>query len=76
MRDGCQCGRWILGWGRNAPVTPMRRPPEGEGQAPSHRNAYLRLDDAALLKQCHQERYRASGPGGQPVAEGLLRQPS
>jgi hypothetical protein len=23
------------------------------------------MDDAALLKQCRQERYRASGPGGQ-----------
>ena len=30
-----------------------------------HRNAYLRLDDGALLKQCRVERYRASGPGGQ-----------
>ncbi len=29
------------------------------------RNAYLRLSDAALLKQCREERYRASGPGGQ-----------
>lgn len=29
------------------------------------RNAWLRLDDVALLKQCRQERYRASGPGGQ-----------
>ena len=38
----------------------------GEGKAyPSHRDAWLRLDDAALLKECHQERYRASGPGGQ-----------
>jgi len=31
----------------------------------SDRNAWLRLDDAALLKQCREERYRASGPGGQ-----------
>ena len=31
----------------------------------STRNAWLRLDDAALLKQCAEERYRASGPGGQ-----------
>ncbi len=30
----------------------------------SRRDAWLRLDDAALLKECHQERYRASGPGG------------
>lgn len=29
------------------------------------RNAYLRLDDAALLRQCREERYRVSGPGGQ-----------
>ena len=33
--------------------------------ATSTRNAWLRLDDAALLKQCDEERYRASGPGGQ-----------
>ncbi len=40
--------------------------PDGEEEAPSsRRNAWLRLDDAALLKECHQERYRASGPGGQ-----------
>ena len=31
----------------------------------SRRNAWLRLDDEALLRQCRQERYRASGPGGQ-----------
>ena len=31
----------------------------------SHRTPYLRLDDIALLKECRQERYRASGPGGQ-----------
>jgi hypothetical protein len=31
----------------------------------SQRNGWLRLDDAALLAQCRQERYRASGPGGQ-----------
>ena len=29
------------------------------------RNDWLRLDDAALLKDCRQERYRGSGPGGQ-----------
>ena len=40
--------------------------PTPEGEAPSsRRDAWLRLDDAALLKECHQERYRASGPGGQ-----------
>lgn len=31
----------------------------------SDRNGWLRLDDAALLRQCREERYRASGPGGQ-----------
>lgn len=36
-------------------------------QAPSQstRNAWLRLTDAELLRQCRQERYKASGPGGQ-----------
>ncbi len=29
------------------------------------RSGWLRLDDVALLKQCREERYRASGPGGQ-----------
>jgi hypothetical protein len=29
------------------------------------RDDWLRLDDAALLRQCREERYRASGPGGQ-----------
>jgi len=33
--------------------------------AGSNRNDWLRLDEAALLKQCREERYRASGPGGQ-----------
>jgi hypothetical protein len=46
--------------------------PGGEAPSPPSRNAYLRLGDAALLKDCQQERYRVSGPGGQPVAEGLL----
>jgi hypothetical protein len=31
----------------------------------SNRNDWLRLDDEALLRQCREERYRASGPGGQ-----------
>jgi hypothetical protein len=31
----------------------------------SQRDGWLRLSDAALLKQCREERYRASGPGGQ-----------
>jgi hypothetical protein len=29
------------------------------------RDNYLRLDDASLIRQCREERYRASGPGGQ-----------
>ena len=32
---------------------------------PGDRDVWLRLDDAALLRQCREERYRASGPGGQ-----------
>ena len=32
---------------------------------PSRRDDWLLLDDASLLKQCREERYRASGPGGQ-----------
>lgn len=31
----------------------------------SSRNEWLRLDDAALLAMCREDRYRASGPGGQ-----------
>ncbi|MEX1254944.1 MAG: peptide chain release factor-like protein [Dehalococcoidia bacterium] len=31
----------------------------------SQRDTWLRLNDAALLRQCSEERYRASGPGGQ-----------
>jgi len=31
----------------------------------SRRDVWLRMDDAALLKECSEERYRASGPGGQ-----------
>ena len=46
-------------------MTLTRRTPEGEEEASARRNVWLRLDDAALLKECHQERYRASGPGGQ-----------
>ncbi len=47
-------------------MAPTRRAPGGEEEAyPSRRNAWLRLDDVALLKECQQERYRASGPGGQ-----------
>ena len=29
------------------------------------RNGWLRLSDPELLRQCREERYRASGPGGQ-----------
>ena len=43
-------------------MTPTQPTPE---VCSSRRDAWLRLDDAALLKECHQERYRASGPGGQ-----------
>jgi antitoxin component of RelBE/YafQ-DinJ toxin-antitoxin module len=31
----------------------------------SPRNEWLRLPDEGLLQQCRQERYKASGPGGQ-----------
>ncbi len=31
----------------------------------SPRNGWLRLSDEALLRQCREERYKASGPGGQ-----------
>jgi hypothetical protein len=31
----------------------------------SPRNEWLRLPDESLLRQCHEERYKASGPGGQ-----------
>lgn len=42
-----------------------RAPGSGEEDHSSRRDAWLRLDDAALLKGCHEERHRASGPGGQ-----------
>ena len=31
----------------------------------NQRDVWLRMDDAALLKKCREERYKASGPGGQ-----------
>jgi hypothetical protein len=31
----------------------------------SPRNDWLRLSDEALIRQCREERYKASGPGGQ-----------
>lgn len=37
----------------------------GATVAAGRRNAWLRMNDAALLKECREERYRASGPGGQ-----------
>jgi hypothetical protein len=36
-----------------------------EGYTAQTRNRWLRLDDAELLRECRQENYRASGPGGQ-----------
>jgi hypothetical protein len=52
---------------------PLNQPEGADGKgtigsemtAATRRNAWLRLDDEALLRQCRQERYRASGPGGQ-----------
>jgi RF-1 domain len=35
------------------------------GIAQGGRDDWLRLDDASLLRQCREDRYRASGPGGQ-----------
>lgn len=48
-------------------VMALRRQVADEEQeaSSSRRNGWLRLDDAALLKACRQERYRAGGPGGQ-----------
>jgi hypothetical protein len=37
----------------------------GSREAESQRNAWLRLEPSGLLAQCREERYRASGPGGQ-----------
>jgi hypothetical protein len=37
----------------------------GRDRGKTRRNDWLRLDDAGLLRQCREERYRASGPGGQ-----------
>lgn len=31
----------------------------------AQRDAWLRMDDAAILRDCTEERYKASGPGGQ-----------
>ena len=43
-------------------MTPTQRMPGGEEQARSRRNAWLGLDEAALLKESHQERYQPSRP--------------
>src|SRR2546425_10188777 len=32
---------------------------------PNQRDAWLRMPDAVLLRDCREERYKASGPGGQ-----------
>jgi hypothetical protein len=45
-----------------APLTPDNR--ESVNPA-SLRDVWLRMDDHSLLGECRQERYRASGPGGQ-----------
>jgi hypothetical protein len=51
---------------RSPMQTGERRLSDGDGEAArSRRNAWLRMEDAALLKECREERYRASGPGGQ-----------
>ena len=34
-------------------------------KAADRRDAWLRMDEAELLRECREERYRASGPGGQ-----------
>lgn len=37
----------------------------GRSDEQGERTDWLRLDTAGLLRQCREERYRASGPGGQ-----------
>jgi len=37
----------------------------GVGTEPGERDRWLRMDDSELLRECREERYRASGPGGQ-----------
>jgi len=35
------------------------------GTEPGERDRWLRMENAELLRECREERYRASGPGGQ-----------
>lgn len=51
------------------------------GLSRAERDGWLRLPDAALLAQCREERYKASGPGGQrrnkaETAVRLIHEPS
>lgn len=46
-------------------VPPRVKDPVSGGPGRSERDGWLRLPLAALLSQCREERYRASGPGGQ-----------
>jgi hypothetical protein len=43
----------------------VNHPPLGARPGPSERDEWLRLPPSALLAQCREEHYRASGPGGQ-----------
>ena len=48
------------------PARPMSEgTSSGLAEDSGRRNGWLRMNDAALLKDCREERYRASGPGGQ-----------
>jgi len=48
-----------------AAIVPANMTPLIETTPARQRNAWLRLDDAALLAQCDERGYRATGPGGQ-----------
>lgn len=57
--EGGQSTRFRLG---EALLTPGNR----DDMISAHRrDVWLRMDDAVLLRECSEERYRASGPGGQ-----------